>query len=81
MELSIIFFVLYIAIVVIIGIVSSKKETEEDFMIANRKVAGIQVAATMSAGFYPIDIFSICLPLWDVGNVAVRWVSYWVYHT
>lgn len=52
MELSILFFVLYIAIVVIIGIVSSRKETEDDFMIAERRVQGVQVAATMSASSF-----------------------------
>ncbi len=52
MTLSIIFFLLYIAIVVVIGIVSSRKETEDDFMIADRKVQGVQVAATMSAGYF-----------------------------
>src|SRR3989344_3676000 len=52
MTLSIIFFLLFITIVVVIGIVSSRKETEEDFMIAERKVEGVQVAATMSAAFF-----------------------------
>jgi solute:Na+ symporter, SSS family len=52
MSLSIIFFLIYIAIVVAIGVISSKKETEEDFMIAERKVKGFQVAATMSAGYF-----------------------------
>ncbi len=52
MELSIIFFLLYIAVVIIIGAVSSRKETEDDFMIAERKVGGVQVATTMSAGYF-----------------------------
>ncbi|MDP2669110.1 MAG: sodium:solute symporter family protein [bacterium] len=52
MGLSILFLLLYVAIVVIIGFVSSKKETEDGFMIAERKVQGFQVAATMSAGFF-----------------------------
>ncbi len=52
MNLYLLFFIIYFLIVVIIGIISSRKETEDDFMIANRKVAGIQVAATMSAGFF-----------------------------
>src|SRR3989344_5564607 len=52
MELSIFFFLLYIAVVVVIGIVSSRKETEDDFMIAERKVHGIQLAATMSASSF-----------------------------
>ncbi len=52
MGLSIVFFLLFIAVVVVIGIVSSRKETEDDFMIAERKVEGAQVAATMSAAFF-----------------------------
>ncbi len=52
MELSILFFILFIAVVVIIGVVSSRKETEDDFMIAERNVQGVQVAATMSAAFF-----------------------------
>ncbi|MDO8558311.1 MAG: sodium:solute symporter family protein [bacterium] len=61
MALSIIFFLIYIAIVVIIGIVSSKKESEDDFMIAERKVQGVQVAATMSAGFFDGSVLAIYL--------------------
>lgn len=52
MGISIIFFLIYIVIVTTIGVVSSKKETEDDFMIADRRVEGIQVAATMSAGYF-----------------------------
>lgn len=52
MTLSIIFFLLYIAALVIIGIIASKKGTEDDFMIAERNVEGVQVAATMSAAFF-----------------------------
>lgn len=52
MSISILFFLSYIAVVIAIGIVSAKKESEEDFMIAERKVSGIQVAATMSAGWF-----------------------------
>lgn len=38
MTLSIIFFAVYICIAIGIGIIASKKSTEEDFMIADRKV-------------------------------------------
>lgn len=61
MTLSIIFFLIYIAIVVVIGIVSSRKESEDDFMIAERKVEGVQVAATMSAGFFDGSVLAIYL--------------------
>jgi len=46
------FFFLYLAIAITIGILSSHRETEEDFMIAGRKVAGVQLVATLSAGFF-----------------------------
>ena len=59
MELSIIFFLLYVAVAVAIGFISSRKETEEDFMIAERKVKGIQLAATMSAGFFDGTILAL----------------------
>ncbi|MFA6077225.1 MAG: sodium:solute symporter family protein [Candidatus Paceibacterota bacterium] len=52
MSLSILFFSLYIIIVLIIGIISSKKETEEGFMIAERNVGSIQLSTSMSAGFF-----------------------------
>ena len=72
MALTILFFLIYIAVVVMIGVVSSKKETEEDFMIANRKVSGVQVAATMSAGFFDGAVLSIYLAyIYQYGMSAV----------
>jgi SSS family solute:Na+ symporter len=59
MALSILFFALYIAVAVIIGIVSSRKETEEDFMIAERKVKGVQLAATFSATFFDGSVLAV----------------------
>jgi solute:Na+ symporter, SSS family len=50
--LAILFFLAYVAISIFIGIVSSRRETEEDFMIAGRKVRGIQMMATMAAGWF-----------------------------
>src|SRR3989338_10878078 len=61
MPLSILFFVLYIAAVMVIGWIASRKETEEGFMIADRNVAGLQLAATMSAGFFDGATLSIYL--------------------
>jgi len=52
MGLSAIFFFFYVFVVGCIGYLSSRKATEEDFMIAGRRVAGSQLAATMSAGFF-----------------------------
>lgn len=74
MTLTIIFFLIYIAIVVIIGIVSARKETEEDFMIANRKVAGVQVAATMSAGFFDGATLSIYLAYIYQYGMSAAWM-------
>jgi Na+/proline symporter len=50
--LSVLFFFVYVAISVAIGIISSRHETEEDFMIAGRRVRGIQMMATMAAGWF-----------------------------
>ena len=61
MTLSIVFFLIYIVVVVTIGIISSRKETEDGFMIAERKVKGFQVAATMSAGYFDGATLSIYL--------------------
>lgn len=52
MTLTIFFFLIYLAIVIAIGIRSSRKVSEDGFMIADRSIQGMQVAATMSAGFF-----------------------------
>ncbi|MBI2673496.1 sodium:solute symporter family protein [Candidatus Woesearchaeota archaeon] len=52
MELAFIFFFIYVIITILIGVFSSRKETEDDFMIAERRVHGVQVAATMSASSF-----------------------------
>ncbi len=57
--LSLSFFLIYAAIAVIIGIFASRKESEEDFMIADRKVGGIQMVATMTAGVFDGAALSI----------------------
>ncbi|MFA5962104.1 MAG: sodium:solute symporter family protein [Parcubacteria group bacterium] len=74
MALTILFFLIYIVVVVIIGIVSSRKETEEDFMIANRKVSGVQVAATMSAGFFDGAVLSIYLAYIYQYGMSAAWM-------
>lgn len=74
MVLSIIFFVLYVAIVVTIGVISSKKESEDDFMIAERRVRGIQAAATMSAGFFDGATLSIYLAYIYLYGFSAIWL-------
>jgi Na+/proline symporter len=59
MDLSIAFFSIYVLIAVIIGWYASKKESEEDFMIANRKVKGVQMIATITAGMFDGAVLSI----------------------
>ncbi|MFA4954027.1 MAG: sodium:solute symporter family protein [Patescibacteria group bacterium] len=74
MTLSIVFFLIYIAVVVVIGFISSRKETEEDFMIADRKVSGVQVAATMSAGFFDGATLSIYLAYIYLYGMSASWM-------
>jgi len=74
MILSGIFFALYVVIVVAIGIISSRKESEEDFMIAERRVGGVQLAATMSAGFFDSAVLSLYVAyLYEFGFSAI-WI-------
>src|SRR5438067_1995684 len=61
LTLSILFFLIYAAISVTIGIMSSRKETEEDFMIAGRRVHGIQMMATMAAAWFDGVALSVYL--------------------
>ena len=52
MMLSILYFGLYLLTLVAIGAVSARRETEDDFMIAERQVHGVQIVATMTAGMF-----------------------------
>jgi len=51
MELTYILLILYIIVVIIIGYVSSLKEKNEDFLIANRKLSSWVIAFTIAASF------------------------------
>jgi len=74
MTLAIIFFLIYIAIVVTIGIISARKESEEGFMIAERKVEGVQVATTMSAGFFDGATLSIYVAFLYLYGFSAMWI-------
>jgi SSS family solute:Na+ symporter len=74
MNTYLIWFGIYIIILIIIGVVSSRKETEEDFMIADRKVQGVQVAATMSAGFFDGAVLSIYLAYIYLYGFSAIWL-------
>jgi Na+/proline symporter len=52
LPLTILFFTTYVVISVLIGYFSSRKETEDGFMIADRQIGGVQLMATMSAGYF-----------------------------
>jgi len=73
MNWYLLFFILYILIVVIIGIISSRKESEDGFMIADRKIQGFQVAATMSAGFFDGAILSVYIAYIYLYGLSVIW--------
>ena len=74
MSLSILFFLLYLAIVVIIGIISSRKESEEGFMIADRNVSGVHGAATMSAGFFDGATLSVFVAYIYLYGLSAAWL-------
>ncbi|MDP3727821.1 MAG: sodium:solute symporter family protein [bacterium] len=74
MTLTILFFSLYLAVILIISIISAHKESEEDFMIAGRKVEGVQAAATMSAGFFDGATLSIYVAYLYLYGFSAIWL-------
>ena len=74
MTLSIVFFLIYIVVVVTIGIISSRKETEDGFMIAERNVGGFQLAASMSAGFFDGAILAIYIGYVYQYGLSAAWL-------
>lgn len=52
MILALLLFFLYILILVGIGIFTSKNQTEEGFMLSDRKVGGVFLPTTLAAGFF-----------------------------
>ncbi len=78
MTLSIVFFILYICVAVTIGIVSSRKETEEGFMMADRKVQWLQVASSMSAWFFDGATLSIYMAYMYVYGFSAVWMFGWI---
>lgn len=74
MQLSILFFLLYIVVVTIIGWIASRRETEEGFMIADRKVAGFQLAATMSAGYFDGATLSVYIAYVYQFGLSALWL-------
>ncbi len=74
MGLSILFFGVYVLVTLLIGIFASHKETEEGFMIAERNVSGIQLAATMSAGFFDGAVLSIYIGYVFQYGLSAAWL-------
>ncbi|MFA5954871.1 MAG: sodium:solute symporter family protein [Patescibacteria group bacterium] len=74
MLLTVFFFVLYILGVVIIGVVTSRRETEEGFMIADRKVSGLQLPATMSAGLFDGATLSMFIAYVYQYGISASWL-------
>lgn len=52
LPLTLAFFGIYIITLVLIGYFASRHETEDGFMIADRQIHGVQMTATMSAGYF-----------------------------
>lgn len=59
MPLAVLFFLLYIAVTLLIGLLSSRRESEEGFMIAEPNVGGVQLAATLSAGWFDGSVLAL----------------------
>ncbi len=72
LPLTILFFAIYVSITVLIGYLSSRHETEDGFMIADRQVRGVQLIATMSAGYFDGVTLSIYIAyVYQFGFAAI----------
>ena len=58
-HLALLFFAIYVLVAVGIGIQASREESEEDFMIAERRVRGLLIIGTMTAGMFDGAVLSI----------------------
>lgn len=74
MLLTLLFFFLYILAVVVIGVRAARHESEEGFMLADRRVEGVQVAATMAAGFFDATILSIYIGYVYAYGLSALWL-------
>ncbi len=61
LSLTILFLAAYAVISLVIGLLSGRNETEDEFMIAGRRVHGIQMMATMAAGWFDGVTLSVFL--------------------
>lgn len=72
LPLTLLFFAIYVITTVLIGYFSSRRETEDGFMIADRKVHGVQLMATMSAGYFDGVTLSIYIAyVYQFGFAAI----------
>src|SRR3989344_1192009 len=72
--IALIFFSVYFLALLIISFLASRKESEEGFMIAGRKIAGFQLAATMSAGFFDGATLSIFIAYVFEYGLSALWL-------
>ncbi|MCK4522206.1 MAG: hypothetical protein KAU20_06535 [Nanoarchaeota archaeon] len=66
--------VIYFIIVLIIGILASKKETKEGFLIADRKVNAVNLNATISASLAGGGILAAYIALVYLKGLAAIWI-------
>jgi SSS family solute:Na+ symporter len=72
-ELALLFFAIYVIVAVVIGFVTARRESEDDFMIAERRVRGVQMIATITAGIFDGAILSIYIAYVYQYGVSALW--------
>lgn len=66
------FFGIYVFVLALIGYSSSKDPSEDDFMLADRKVSGFQLIASLSAGYFDGVTLSVYIAyVYDFGAAAI----------
>lgn len=71
--LALLLFSSYIIIAIAIGLFSARKQSEDGFMIAERRVHGIQMIATITAGIFDGAVLSIYIAYVYQYGISAMW--------
>jgi SSS family solute:Na+ symporter len=72
-DIALLFFAVYVVIAVVIGLVCAQRESEDDFMIAGRRVRGLQMIATVTAGIFDGAVLSIYIAYVYQYGMSAMW--------
>jgi len=72
-NLVLVIFLLYVLVALVIGVLSARRESEDGFMIAERRVRGLQMIATVTAGIFDGAVLSIYIAYVYQYGLSAMW--------